>query len=661
MSSRVTKHADLSPSNTSFRSARAAWLAAVCLAGLAAAACATSSGVRHGESAERAGDFDRAVIEYTKAIRQNPTERNARLGLQRVRVRASQDHFFRGRRFAAAERYEEALVEFQLASELNPTDAAADAALRDTRQRLRTKVAVSRGGKTELQALVERSRTLAPPGLDLPNVTKLPDSLVFSQASSRAVFTALARFAGINIVFDPAFRDATISVDLRNVTLPEALASLTASTRTFYRVTAQKTITIIPDTPAKRREYEESVVATFFLSNADIKEVIDLLRIVVDVRQISPITTGNSISLKDTPERIEAARQLIAAIDKARPEVVIDVELLEIDRSRLKEYGLQIASPLPEGAEGAPTGISGSIDANRTDLSLEALRNLTRSDIFITGVPAIYYRLLKNDANTRTLANPQLRTSEGIAAQARFGDRVPVPMTTFAPIATGGVNQQPITSFVYENIGVNIDILPRTHHNDDVSLSLKVTLSSISGSGFGGLPTFGNREITTTIRLKDGETNMLAGLIRDEERTVLAGVPGLVDLPFVGRFFAGNRRQTQETDIVLTLTPHIVRVLDLSESDLRPFRLGRDLPGGAAPAELPNLVPRDTVPRDRDIDPAAASPAGIAAPGQTVAPVFPQPLQPPVPFPQPLQGTLPGATLPITPPPPAPKKPGGGI
>ena len=660
MSSKVTSHADLSSSNTSFRSARPAWLGAVCLAGLAAAACATSSGVRHGESAERAGDFDRAVIEYTKAIRQNPTERNARLGLQRVRVRASQDHFFRGRRFAAAERYEEALVEFQLASELNPSDAAADAALRDTRQRLRTKVAVSRGGKTELQALVERSRTLAPPGLDLPNVTKLPDSLVFSQASSRAVFTALARFAGINIVFDPAFRDATISVDLRNVTLPEALASLTASTRTFYRVTAQKTITIIPDTPAKRREYEESVVATFFLSNADIKEVIDLLRIVVDVRQISPITTGNSISLKDTPERIEAARQLIAAIDKARPEVVIDVELLEIDRSRLKEYGLQIASPLPEGAEGAPTGISGSIDANRTDLSLEALRNLTRSDIFITGVPAIYYRLLKNDANTRTLANPQLRTSEGIAAQARFGDRVPVPMTTFAPIATGGVNQQPITSFVYENIGVNIDILPRTHHNDDVSLSLKVTLSSISGSGFGGLPTFGNREITTTIRLKDGETNMLAGLIRDEERTVLAGVPGLVDLPFVGRFFAGNRRQTQETDIVLTLTPHIVRVLDLSESDLRPFRLGRDLPGGAAPAELPNLVPRDAVPRDRDIDPAA-SPAGIAAPGQTVAPVFPQPLQPPVPFPQPLQGTLPGATLPITPPPPAPKKPGGGL
>ena len=418
---------------------------------------------------------------------------------------------------------------------------------------------------------------------------------------------------------------------------------MTASTRTFYRVTAPKTVTIIPDTPAKRREYEESVVATFFLSNADIKEVIDLLRIVVDVRQISPITTGNSISLKDTPERIEAAGKLIAAIDKARPEVVIDVELLEIDRSRLLEYGLQIASPLPEGTEGSPTGISGAVAVNPPTLSLEALRNLTAADVFITGVPAIYYKLLKNDANTRTLANPQLRTSEGIAAQARFGDRVPVPATVFAPIATGGINQQPITSFVYENIGVNIDILPRTHHNDEVSLSLKVTLSNISGSGFGGLPTFGNREITTTIRLKDGETNMLAGLIRDDERTVLSGIPGLVDLPIIGRLFASNRRESQETDIVLTLTPHIVRVLDLSESDLRPFRLGRDVPGGAAPAELPNLVPRDVVPRDREVEPGATGipPVGPPVTGPTT-PAFPQPLQPPGPFPQPLQGPLPG-------------------
>ncbi|MEO6212913.1 MAG: secretin N-terminal domain-containing protein [Vicinamibacterales bacterium] len=594
-------------------------------------ACATTSAFRAGQHAERIQDYDVAVVEYTKAARAHPDDRTARAALDRVRLRASQEHFYRGRRLAAAERYEEALGEFQLASELNPTDGAVDSSLKNTRQKLRTKLAVSRGGKTELQALIDRTRDLPAAGMELPAGIKLPDTLTFSNANSRMVFSALARFADLNLVFDPAFRDVPLTIDLRNATLEEALASLTSSTQTFFRITSPRTITIVPDTTAKRREYEESVVRVFYLSNADLKEVTDLLRIVVDVRSISPITATNAISLKDTPERIAAASKLIAAIDKARPEVVIDVELLEVDRTRLRDFGLQIASP-------GSTGISGSADVNRDGFTLQTLRNLTQADVFLSGIPGIYYRLLKNDATTRTLANPQLRTSEGLAAQARFGERVPVPVTTFAPIATGGINQQPITSFVYENIGVNIDITPRMHHDDEVTLALKLSLSSISGSGFGGLPTFGNREINTTIRLRDGETNMLAGLIRDDERTILSGVPGLSDLPLIGRLFANHRKEAQQTDIVLTLTPHIVRVLDLRESDLRPFRIGRDF-GGNSGIELPQFP---QVPRDDQLLPGLAKPPVSTTPG--------------VPFPQPLQGTLPGT--PITPPPP--KKPGGG-
>lgn len=602
--------------------ARGTRWAALAASALLVAGCAAGGGLRAGRAAERAQDYDRAVVEYTKAVRAKPDDREGRLALERARLRASQDHYFRGQRLAAAERHEEALVEYQLAGELNPTDANAEAAIRSGRQKLRARAAVSRGGKTELQALVERSRTLAPPGLDLPAGITLPDSLVFSHASSRLVFTALGRFADVNLVFDPGFREAPISVDLRKASFEDALTSVAASTHTFYRVTAPRTITIIPDSPAKRREYEESIVRTFYLSNADIKEVIDLLRVVVDVRQISPITATNAISLKDTPERIAAAGRLIEAIDKARPEVVIDVELLEVDRTRLREYGLQVASP---GSE----GISGSADVNRDGLTLRTLRNLTSADVFMSGVPGLYYRLLKSDANTRTLANPQLRTSEGLAAQAKFGERVPVPVTIFAPIAAGGVNQQPITSFNYENIGVNIDITPRTHHDDEVSLAIKLSLSSISGIGYGGLPTFGNREITTTIRLKDGETNMLAGLIRDDERTVLDGVPGLSDLPLIGHLFAKNRKESQQTDIILTLTPHIVRVLDLSEADLRPFRLGRDSSSGAV-IDLPSI---QLPPRDKIEFPE----------GAPTTPAFPQPL-------------VGGAAGPKTP----PKKPGGG-
>ena len=602
----------------------------------AAGGCASRGPMRAGEQAERRSDFDRAVLEYTNAVRENPDNRTARLSLDRVRIRASQEHYLRGRRLAAAERHEDAAVELQLAVELNPTDAAAEAALREVRQRLRTKIAVARGGKTELQTLVERARTLPPPGLDLPDNVKLPDSMVFS-TGSRMIFSALAKWADLNIVFDPAFRDERIMADLRNTTLSGALASLTASTHTFYRVTAPRTITIVPDTPAKRREYEEQVVQTFYVSNADLKEVIDLLRIVVDIRQISQITGVNAISLKDTPERIAAAGRLISMIDKARPEVVIEVELLEVDRTRLREYGLQIASPNSDG-------IAGVLDVNRPGLTLENLRHLTASGIFVTAVPGLYYRLLKNETSTRTLANPQLRSSEGMTAQARFGEQIPLPVTTFAPIATGGINQQPITSFNYRDIGVNIDITPRTHHDDEVSLNLKVIVSALSGT-LNGLPTIGNREISTTIRLKDGETNMLAGLIRDEERTVMAGLAGLSDLPLIGRLFATNRKEAHESDIILTLTPHIVRVLDLSEADLRPFRLGRDA-GGTPTVDLPAAVPRDREPDSPD----------------PAAPTFPQPLQPGQPTTDPLKGTLPGAVGPILPPspPPTPPKKGGG-
>src|SRR5204863_3061666 len=177
------------------------------------------------------------------------------------------------------------------------------------------------------------------------------------------------------------------------------------------------------------------------------------------------------------------------------------------------------------------------------------------------------------------------------AAKAAFGEQVPVPSTTFAPLATGGAPQQPITSFVYQNIGVNIDITPRTHHDDDVTLAIRVQVSSISGTGFGGLPTFGNREINTVIRLRDGETNMLAGLIRDDERHSLDGVPGLSDIPVVGRLFAHNVKTTEQSDIILTLTPHIIRVLDLTADDLRPFRVGRDSIGPLGELPLPPVEP----------------------------------------------------------------------
>ena len=548
---------------------------------LATLACATTGALREGQRAERAGDYDQAVIAYTRALQERPHDRNAQLALDRARLRAAQMHFSEGRRLTRLAQWQEALEEFQIAYDLNPGMGDLDRAIRETREAVRAELAARPDGRTALEALIERTLAAAPPGLDLPQGIELPASVVFGSESSRAVFSALGQLGGVSVVFDAQFRDAPFSGNLRGMTFDAALAAVAASTGNFFRVTAPGTVTIIPDTPAKRREYEEEIIRTFYLSSADVGETIDLLRLVVDMRRLAAVTATNAISIKDTPERIDAAARLIRAIDKARAEVVIEVQLLEVDRQTLREYGLRFAST------GGNSDISGGEaavgDRDGLGLSVDDVGRLSGSSLFLANPTSLLVRLLETNSSTRILANPRLRTSDGIAAQAHFGESVPVPVTTFTPIAAGGISQQPITSFNYEDIGVNIDITPRIHHNDEVSLAVEVEISNISGTGYGDLPQFGSRSIITMIRLRDGETNILAGLIRDDERETLGGIPGLSRIPILGRLFGRTTTDRQETDIILTLRPHIIRGLALEEDDLRPFRVGANATAAAPP------------------------------------------------------------------------------
>ncbi len=546
-----------------------------------AGACATTSPLRLAQRAEAVDDYDLAVAQYTRIVREQPENREAHLGLDRAKLRASQQHLGYGRRLFSQGRYDDAVMELQLAAELNPTDGAVEADLRAARAAQRARLANPEGGPTTLESLLARTRNLPPTGLDLPEM-KLPGAIeTGAQTTSRQMYLMLARIGGLSVVFDPTFRESPAEVNLRDMTLRQGLDAIAGVSQTFYKVTGPKTLTIIPDTPAKRREYIDEQVRTFYVSNLDMKEVVDLLRVAGDVRKLQPTST-NTLTVVDTPERLETVAKILAAIDKARAEVIINVEILEIDRTNLREYGLQFASGDSAGIDGV-AGVS----SNQT---LQSLRSLSQADILMSGVPSLYYRLLKSDTNTRTLANPHLRAVDSTLAQAKFGERVPIPTSQVVPLFQGGTNQQIIQNVSYENIGVNIDITPRVHANNEVTLQVKVALSSVSGTGFSGYPTFGNREITTTLRLRDGETNIMAGLIRDNERPVASGIPGFSDLPVIGRLFARNKRETQETDIVLTLTPHIVRVLDLTEEDLRPFRIPRD-GSGMLPVELTPIAP----------------------------------------------------------------------
>jgi general secretion pathway protein D len=399
------------------------------------------------------------------------------------------------------------------------------------------------------------------------------------------------------------------------VPFEQALAALGQAGKTFHRVVDSHVVTVVPDTPTKRREYEQQVVKTFFLSNADLKETIDLLRVVLGARRVAPLPQGNALTINDAPDKVAAAEKIIEIVDKGRAEVVVDVEILEVNRTRLKEYGIEITSALPGTA-----GIVGGVFPNPQGQNTADQNPYRRSNLVLTSLPGVIYRLLQSDTDTRLLANPQLRSVEGQTAQARFGDKVPVPVTTFAPlVGTTGLNQQPITSFEYKDVGVNIDITPRVHHDGEVTLQLRLEISAV-GPLFQNLPTFNNRSVTSVIRLRDGETNILAGLISDEERVTLSGIPGLASLPFLGKLFARNRTEIKETDIVMTMTPHVVRQPQITAEDLRSFQLGSE----TAPLlfEVPAIPPisapvpprRDEGPRIEPIRPPVPTPTPTPTP-----------------------------------------------
>jgi general secretion pathway protein D len=536
------------------------------LAALLALGCASSGAFRLGQKAEQRQDYDRAVIEYSRAVKQRPESVTYRAALERTRLRAAQLHQQQGRRFLARGQYKEATDEFRLAFDLNPSAEGLLVDLRDAEQR-------QQSGQRErtLAEIKEAAREKPLSGLQLGPGAKEPLGLSFRGTSLRDAYLALGRVAGVNFVFDPQFQDQTISLDIRDVPFEQALTALGQVGKTFHRVVDSHVITVVADTPSKRREYEQQMVKTFFLSNADLKETIDLLRVVLGARRVAPLPQGNALTINDAPDKVAAAEKIIEIVDKGRAEVVVDVEILEVNRTRLKEYGIEISSGV-----GGAEGIAGAAFPDPSVRATTERNPYRRSNIVLSSLPGVIYRLLQSDTDTRLLANPQLRSVEGQTALARFGDRIPVPVTTFAPlVGTTGLNQQPITSFEYKDVGVNIDVTPRVHHDGEVTLQLKVEISAV-GPLFQNLPTFNNRSVTSVIRLRDGETNILAGLISDDERQTLSGIPGLASLPFLGKMFARNRKEIRETDIVMTLTPHVVRQPEITADDLRSFQLGSE-------------------------------------------------------------------------------------
>jgi general secretion pathway protein D len=547
------------------------------------AGCSGHSAYRQAETAAQLGKWDDAVLHYLKALEEDPNNIGYKAALLRAKMEASRSHLRKGEEYEKAGVVERALVEYQQAVQLDPTNQYAAAQLEHMRQ-LYLAQRQGRGPDT-IEEMKKKSSGSRPQPPVLNPRSNQPISLEFPQpVSNFQIYRALGQAFGINILFDPNLKEQEIAIELKDVTAQAALETLMRTSGHFYKVMDEHTIIVAQDTPQNRRIYEDLVIQTFFLSNAEVKDMMTVLRSLVDARKIATNDQLNAIILRDTADRVKVAEKIIETNDKAKAEVVIDVELLQVNSGRIRDLGVSLSTYAVGqqlslgGTAGGGTGGTGGTTPG--GIRFSDLEFINQSNWLLT-IPSFLYEFVKSNSEAQLLAKPQLRITEGEKASLVIGDRVPIPLTTFNTQNAGGAGAiVPITSFQYTDVGIRIDLEPRVHHNREVTLKLKVEVSnlagSVSGSGGQEQPIIGTRTIESTIRLQDGETNFLAGLIRDDRNSSEQGVPGLSEIPILGRLFSNKRTEGQRTDVVLTLTPHIVRNAEITAEDLQPIWVGTE-------------------------------------------------------------------------------------
>ncbi|MFQ6068943.1 MAG: cohesin domain-containing protein [Candidatus Aminicenantales bacterium] len=537
-----------------------------------------SQNYKLGTQAAMSKDWEEAVKYFERALWENPKNSVYRLALFRAKRAASFFYLQEARRLAAQKKKEEALEMYKKAYSFDPLN-------RDIVEEAKLLMKEEKKGKP-------KNRT---PKIEPPVKLKVPKEKVelkFVSATLRTIFQTLGKSAGVNILFDEQFRDVPMSITLKDMNFEEALSALCMASKNFYRVVDERTIIVAPDQPLKRAQYELNAIKTFYLSNINAQEIqgqlAQMLRTQFRAPSIIVDKNLNTLTIRDTPANIELAEKILRKWDKSKAEVVIDLEIMEVSRLKLRQLGLDFdAYTIGFRYEGGTEGW-----VNLQDLDFTKLAN------FAISLPISLIDILESDADTKIIAQPRLRGIEGEDMEYTVGDRVPIPRTTFTPIAAGGVSQQPITSFQYEDVGLGLKIKPKVHHEKEITLELEMKITSLGGKGYADIPIISTREVKNTIRLKDGETNLLAGLLRDEERKTLKGIAVLKNIPVIGSLFANTDQQIQQTDVILTITPYIIRTVPIDEEDREPVWIGLD-GFSAAPAEAQLPRPEEEAVEER--------------------------------------------------------------
>src|SRR6266853_365141 len=578
-----------------------------------------------GAKAESLKDYDTALENYNKALQAEPNNTEYKLKAARARFEAAQWHVDQGRRLREQSNLELALGEFRKAAMIDPSSAVATQEVQATTDAINVKQGVTQNAAPS-GPTSEEPKLMAGP----PRVQPLSRAPINMKATndSKAVFEAIGKLAGLTVIFDPDFTSRRISVELTNVTLEQALNISALQSKAFWRPVTANIIFVAPDQPQKRKDYEEEFVKTFYLRNTvlpqELTEIVTSIRQLLDLRRVQQINAQNAIVIRDTPDRVMLAEKIINDIDKAKPEVVIQVAVMQARRDRLQNMGIQPGTSA-QLAFTPPTSSTSTTAA--TSLALNQLRHLTTGDYSVT-LPGAQASFLMTDSSTHIIDNPEIRVIDGQTAKLRIGDRIPVATGSFqagvgvGATGTGGglVNPLVNTQFQYLDVGVNVDVTPRIHPDHEVSLKVNIVVSSQTGtSSIGGIsqPIISQRSIEHDVRLKDGEVNILGGLLEETDSDVRNGWPGFAKIPFLRYFFSGDTIEHQENEILIVLIPHIVRIPTMTPENLRSIASGTDT---NAEVHLENEVMAPPVPRTQTIPlppqppPAAAPPAQAAAP-----------------------------------------------
>jgi len=548
-----------------------------------------------GRKAEALQDYDTALVHYERAVRAEPTNAEYKLRATHMRFEAGQFHVEQGEKALKNNDLQVALAEFQKAQAIDPSSAAADQGVKRAMDLLAAKAAADASKNSPPSAADDAGLMAEPP--QLKPLSREPINLKVTN-ESRQVFETIAKLAGLSVIFDPDFTSRRISFDVPNVTLEQALDLAALESKAFWKPLTSSVVYVAPDNAQKRRDVEDEVVRTFYLSNTltpqDLTEIVTGLRSLLDLRRVQQVNAQNAIVVRDTPDKLMLASKIIRDIDRAKPEVLLHVQVLTASLDRLRNLGIlpgqtSVLSFTPRSSIQPSTSTSSSSSSSSTSttnqVTLQNLHKLGTSDWSLT-LPGATATAILTDNRTKIIQDPEVRVSDGEKATLRIGDRVPVATGSFQAgvgVGVGGgagvVNPLVNTQFQYIDVGVNIDVTPRVHPDGDVSMKLSAEVSSITGSSnIGGInqPVISQRKVEDDIRLKDGEVSVLGGLIERTETTTSNGVPGVAQLPLFRYLFSANTKEVEESEVLIVLTPHVLRFPSISAENLRTVAAGTD-------------------------------------------------------------------------------------